>query len=308
MNRVERHYRRLVRLLPAEERAARGEEFLGLLLDMEGERSWPSVQETAALLWLAARRHLRSPATMGRSVGLVSVLLVVAATQPVVLVIPALLFRDAGPYFIASGNLPQSAYEAVSLSAAIAWAFGAYRTTLVLFTAAAADSLWTAYTTYVPSTGTWLYRFTLGNPGELVWYAASCVIVPVALAVVAWRKPARRPVPVGLACIAIAIVVQELGDPFWSPDIRFFIFNATWILGAACAATIALYARRSRWFVLIALVTAGFFAGMALYTLMPTELWLDLVVTLFAGKAMLLLVTQLANARRRTPAVADGTA
>jgi hypothetical protein len=308
VSRVERHYRRLVRLLPAEARAARGEEFLGLLLDMEDERSWPSVQETAALLWLAVLMHLRRPAIARIGIGLLSACLIVGATEPVAPVIPALLFKGAGRYFIASGSLPESAYEIVSLSAAIAWALGAYRTTLALFTAAAADSIFTAYTTYVPSTGTWLYRFTLGNPGEFVWYVVSCIGVPIALAVVAWRKPARRPVSVGFACIAIAIVMQDLTNPFWSPDMRFFIFNAAWILGIACAATVALYALRSAWSVLIALVVAGFVAGVALYTVVPSLLFLYLVVTLFAGKAAQLIAAQRRKGQRHTPATADGIA
>ncbi|HEY3869224.1 MAG TPA: hypothetical protein VGM10_12770 [Actinocrinis sp.] len=307
MNPVERYYRRLVRLLPPEERAARGEELLGLLLDMEEGRARPSPQETAALLWLVARRNLRSARAARLGVSLLGVFLIVLATEPVATVIPTVLFRGAGPHFY-SGSVPPALFELVSLSAAIAWALGAYRTTLTLYTATAASSIWTAYTIHAPSNGTWIHRYTFGNPGEFVSYILSCIVVPVALAVVARRKPARGPVAVGLTCIAIAIAVQDFTEPFWSPDIRFLIFNATWILGAACAATIALYARRSAWFVLIALVAAGFVAGTELYTLMPTQFWLDFVVTALAGKAAVLLVARLARARRRTPAVADGPA
>lgn len=59
MSYVERCYRRLIRLLPAEERAARGDELLGLLLDLESDRRLPSVREVAGLLALTVRLHAR---------------------------------------------------------------------------------------------------------------------------------------------------------------------------------------------------------------------------------------------------------
>ena len=39
---LERRYRRLLQLLPADHRAARGQELLGLLLDLDDGRSRPS--------------------------------------------------------------------------------------------------------------------------------------------------------------------------------------------------------------------------------------------------------------------------
>lgn len=59
MSYVERCYRRLIRLLPAEERAARGDELFGLLLDLESDRRLPSVREVAGLLALTVRLHAR---------------------------------------------------------------------------------------------------------------------------------------------------------------------------------------------------------------------------------------------------------
>ncbi|GAA5186693.1 hypothetical protein GCM10023322_33520 [Rugosimonospora acidiphila] len=58
MNPLERRYRRLLNLLPADHRVARGEELLGLLLDLDHGRTRPTIRQTAGILGLALRLRL----------------------------------------------------------------------------------------------------------------------------------------------------------------------------------------------------------------------------------------------------------
>jgi hypothetical protein len=64
MDALERRYRTLVRLLPADHRAARGEELLGLLLDLDDGRAWPSPRQAAGVVALAARLRLGQGAAL----------------------------------------------------------------------------------------------------------------------------------------------------------------------------------------------------------------------------------------------------
>src|SRR5262249_4339740 len=58
MSPLEHRYRRLLRLLPEQHRAARGEELLGLLLDFDEGRSRPSTRQALGVLGLAIRLRL----------------------------------------------------------------------------------------------------------------------------------------------------------------------------------------------------------------------------------------------------------
>ncbi|NUO61804.1 MAG: hypothetical protein HOV71_28280 [Hamadaea sp.] len=60
MTPLERRYRRLIGLYPAPYRQDRGEEIVGTLLDMSGDRRWPSVRETTGLVVGAVRTHARA--------------------------------------------------------------------------------------------------------------------------------------------------------------------------------------------------------------------------------------------------------
>ena len=132
MSPLERRYRRLLRLLPATHRAARGEELLGLLLDLDRPPT-PSPHEALNIIALAIRLRLTTPLPPALTTGL-SALLVAAGTQPagdtLDLFTGAVLATDmpaivsSWPQIIALGLLP--------LAPLIAWLCGATRTALTL--------------------------------------------------------------------------------------------------------------------------------------------------------------------------------
>jgi hypothetical protein len=61
---LERRYRRLLRLLPPDHRAARGDELLGVLLDIDAGRTRPSPRQALGVAGLALRLRLRGHATV----------------------------------------------------------------------------------------------------------------------------------------------------------------------------------------------------------------------------------------------------
>ncbi|GAA2603120.1 hypothetical protein GCM10010399_37470 [Dactylosporangium fulvum] len=61
---LERRYRRLLRLLPADHRAARGEELLGLLIDLDEGRTRPSLRQAVGVFGLALRLRLPRAASL----------------------------------------------------------------------------------------------------------------------------------------------------------------------------------------------------------------------------------------------------
>jgi hypothetical protein len=64
MTPLERRYRYLLRLLPADHRDARGAELLGLLLDLDEGRAAPSLRQASGVLLLATRLRLRDAASL----------------------------------------------------------------------------------------------------------------------------------------------------------------------------------------------------------------------------------------------------
>lgn len=76
MTPLERRYRYLLRLLPADHRDARGAELLGLLLDLDEGRATPSRRQAVGVLLLATRLRLRDAA----SLVLAALLITVAGT------------------------------------------------------------------------------------------------------------------------------------------------------------------------------------------------------------------------------------
>src|SRR5690349_11320588 len=99
MTPLERRCRRLLWLLPPDDRAARGEEIVGLLRDVSGDRPRPHPAEVWSLVWMAARLRLRSGRTFLVLLG--TALLVAAVTQPLGNLIDthtgAVLERDMEP-------------------------------------------------------------------------------------------------------------------------------------------------------------------------------------------------------------------
>jgi hypothetical protein len=133
---LERRYRRLLHLLPTGHRRARGEELLGLLMDIDHGRQYPSARETLSVLALAIRLRLHAISA--------------AAVAPVTVVLGALLIafytEEAGfTLDLFTGGADPSAmhdnlavwpqlvgYSALYLAPAAAWLLGAARTALVL--------------------------------------------------------------------------------------------------------------------------------------------------------------------------------
>ncbi|MBM0274392.1 hypothetical protein [Micromonospora tarensis] len=134
MSPLERRYRRLLRLLPASHRNTRGEELLGLLLDLDHGRRHPSRHETLNIIALAIRLRLTTPVTTAALTTGLSALLVAAGTQPAgdtldlftgaVLATDMPAITSSWPQMVALGLLP--------LAPLIAWLCGATRTALTL--------------------------------------------------------------------------------------------------------------------------------------------------------------------------------
>ncbi|HYU86119.1 MAG TPA: hypothetical protein VEK80_15070 [Kribbellaceae bacterium] len=67
MTPLERRYRRLMRLLPAQYRAARGEELVSLLLDLDSDRTRPRPAEVLSLVAFALRLRLAAVTVSART-------------------------------------------------------------------------------------------------------------------------------------------------------------------------------------------------------------------------------------------------
>lgn len=191
MSPLERRYRRLLRLLPATHRTARGEELLGLLLDLDDGRRHPSRHETLNIIALAIRLRLTTPVTTVALTTALSALLVAAGTQPagqtLDLFTGAVLATDmpaiiAGwPQIVALGLLP--------LAPLIAWLCGATRTALTL------------QAIFLTVTVGWFVIEMLNgadvginNPGQQLFSYAAPVLTLVLLAIAArerWTFPGR---------------------------------------------------------------------------------------------------------------------
>jgi hypothetical protein len=132
MSRVERCYRGLIRLLPAEERAARSDELLGLLLDLESGRQLPIAREVAGLLALAVRLHARQLGIGRLALGLFGAYLMVVTTTSGAQILARILAPDA--LLSARGfGLTGFALALACLGVAATWILGAYRVNLLLF-------------------------------------------------------------------------------------------------------------------------------------------------------------------------------
>ncbi|MGI5238338.1 hypothetical protein [Dactylosporangium sp. CA-139066] len=273
MDALERRYRALIRLLPADHREARGEELLGLLLDLDDGREWPSLRQGAGVAGLAVRLRLGQGAAL-----LASGLLVAASTGIAVTwaggarrwvtmepppIWPALLFAFAP--------------VALALAAAVTWRRGSGRLTAWLLAAeppaALAAMLYDART-------------------------APLVTLPAVLILATWLLPVER-ARLGLALSVAAsgalwAVVIGSGPPSapWPLDTRVGLALAVGGAGLGVLAA-GLMARRAGGLVRAAAWLAGTAAGtlvpnLAWYMLSGHLLWLlpaTLVAAVAAGAA-----------------------
>ena len=324
MKRVERCYRSLIRLLPAQERAGRGAELLGLLLDLEEDREWPSVQETGRLLGLAARLHLRRLALLPWGMALLGAYFMAVGCATTSQVLGYALDPGAGAAF-ASVDAWLVLFCLLQLAVAVSWLRGAYRVTLILVGVLVICQIDELRTVYIPGAGFQFFLFQLGGIGGLIWTAATCLLVPALLIAAIRRAPARASRPVGLAGFATALAVQTVlhigagasGLPLFGALFRHL---AGYLLIAACAATAGLCSRRRRsgsdsgsgsgsgsGAVVRGSVLAGLVGGWALSLVVPSYFAVILALVLCAGEAGHLVAARRAR-RARPDGIAVGTA
>lgn len=182
MTPLERRYRYLLRLLPADHRDARGAELLGLLLDLDEGRATPSLRQASGVLLLAMRLRLRDAA----SLVLAALLITVAGTvvgDALMVGIGSLVFaRDPGTSPLEVVLLVAGPW-ALRLSVVVPWLLGYRRVAL------AAQAALTLCTVLLP-----------GPDANRVTEFA----VLVTLSLVWWRRwPVPGPRLVLLACIPL---------------------------------------------------------------------------------------------------------
>ncbi|WP_410677279.1 hypothetical protein [Amycolatopsis sp. cmx-4-68] len=137
---LERRYRRLLRLLPADHRTARGEELLGLLLDLDSGRTRPSLRQAVGVFGLALRLRLPGAASLLLTAFLVASSTEIVATAYQVSAGAITVSADSG-FPIRNVTLALLMPALLRLAIAVAWILGARRTTLILCATLLAYSL-----------------------------------------------------------------------------------------------------------------------------------------------------------------------
>ncbi|WP_203995244.1 hypothetical protein [Virgisporangium aurantiacum] len=176
MTLLEKRCRRVVALLPRAERDARGEEVLGVLMDLSAGRTRPPLAEVVAVAGLSLRLRFATRANrfVVSAPVLVASLLMAVAPWPVGPVIRLLPSPPPG----IGGVLGFVAIIGLWLAAGTVWLFGLRRTAAVLWLAlAGATAVETVRTEHV-----------------VIWYLSTFTL-PVALAAAALVVAVRRGVP-----------------------------------------------------------------------------------------------------------------
>ncbi|MBQ1031280.1 hypothetical protein ABZ388_31370 [Micromonospora parva] len=286
MSSLERRYRRLLRLLPAAHRTARGEELLGLLLDLDHGRRHPSWHETLHIVALAIRLRLTTPVTTTALTTGLSALLVAAGTQPagqtLDLFTGAVLATDmpaiiAGwPQTVGLGLLP--------LAPLIAWLCGAARTAL------------TVQAIFLTATVGWFVVDARNggavgtNLGQQLFTTAVPVSILVLLVIAArerWTAP--RPRLFWWALVPLGILAWK-GTGAWGRHGVYVLDAVPTVLGILAAATAAVVAafavRRHRPAVIVGVGLTGFLAGW----LIPDPLLVNTAMRHFDGQPLPLAI------------------
>jgi hypothetical protein len=257
MDNLERRYRRLLRLLPADHRAARGEELLGMLLDLDGTRTSPSLRQAAGVLGLAMRLRLADSASMLLAGFLVAIGTAVSAAVYDLVSGNLTIIGSARWPIIVNMALP----NLLRLATAAAWILGARRTALAASGAVLASVL---------------VRTGFG--------AATTVDLAVlaVLAVAVWsRWPTPRPRIATLATIPFAVLLWILGAIWRRQDgIPVLVGHphpATWTLtvvgvigGTIIAGVLARHRSRRA---TLALLAAGVTIGAITPSVLPSLLY-----------------------------------
>jgi hypothetical protein len=235
--------------------------------------------------------------------GLLGAYLTVIGTNTASHMLAIGLDPGAGSAF-ASLDVSLVAIVAVGLAVVAAWMLGAYRTSLILFSALTGFRIHTL-AAYLPGTGFGIFLFMLGGIPGLIWDVLTCIGVPAALIMVVRHRPARPPRPVGLAGLAVAFAAQTIvyigsGPGGVSALTESCDRFAPWLLSVACAATIALHTRRQARPVLAAAMIAGLGGGWTLSVVMPQLVAGAVAVTLCAGESARVLSTRVGARTRQT--------
>jgi hypothetical protein len=254
MSELERRYRRLLRLLPADHRAARGEELLGLLLDLDDGRTRPSRRQVTGLIALSARLRLSALPAIGTL--LFSALLVASCTASLGNLIDvytgAALPSDL-PAFTA--GLPYLLTSALAqLGVAVAWVLGARRTAVVIYLALLADAARNQVAN--PSTDPLLAQIL-----PLMMLLAVLAILSAA-AIRRWRTP--RPRLLWLTAVALAVLAWKAIGAWGRYGIAVpapLDQRTRALLAIAVALLAAVLIRRRGWPVLVTASAAGLAAG-----------------------------------------------
>ncbi|WP_410821065.1 hypothetical protein [Micromonospora sp. 050-3] len=286
MSPLERRYRRLLRLLPATHRTARGEELLGLLLDLDDGRRHPSRHETLNIIALAIRLRLTTPVTTAALTTGLSALLVAAGTQPaghtLDLFTGAVLTTDmpaiisSWPQIVGLGLLP--------LAPLIAWLCGATRTALTL------------QAMFLTVTVGWFVFDVLNGAGmgtnlgqQIFAYAVPASILAL-LAIAArerWTVP--RPRLFWWALVPLGILAWK-GTGEWGRHGVYVLDAVPTVIGILAAATAAVAAafavRRHRPAVIVGVALTGFLAGW----LIPDPLLVNTAMQHFDGQPLPLAI------------------
>ncbi|MFI2711361.1 hypothetical protein ACH495_14665 [Micromonospora sp. NPDC018662] len=294
MSPLERRYRWLLRLLPATHRHARGEELLGLLLDLDHGRRHPSWHETLNIVALAIRLRLTTPVTTAALTTGLSALLVAVGTQPagqtLDLFTGAVLATDmpdiiAGwPQTVVVGLLP--------LAPLIAWLCGAARTALTLQAIFLVVNVGRFAVDVLSGAGMGI------NPGQQLLAYAPPVLIFVLLAIACrerWTVP--RPRLFWWALVPLGILAWK-GTGEWGrhgvyvPGAVPTVLGILAAAGAAVGAAIAV--RRHRPAVVLGVGLTGFIAGW----LIPDPLLANTTMRHFDGQPLPLaiLITMIAAA------------
>ncbi|MEV5211118.1 hypothetical protein AB0K35_26955 [Micromonospora sp. NPDC053740] len=286
MSPLERRYRRLLRLLPATHRSARGEELLGLLLDLDDGRRHPSWHETLNIVALAIRLRLTTPVTTTALTTGLTALLVAAGTQPaghtVDLFTGAVLATDMSA--IIAGWPQLAALGLLPLAPLIAWLCGATRTALTL------------QAIFLTVTVGWFVIDVLGgaglgiNPGQQLFAYAPPALTLALLAVAArerWAAP--RPRPFWWALVPLGILAWK-GTGEWGRHGVYVPDAVPTVIGVLTAATVAVGAafalRRHRPAVIVGVGLTGFVAGW----LIPDPLLSNTAMRHFDGQPLPLAI------------------
>lgn len=294
MSPLERRYRRLLDLLPEQHRAARGEELLGLLLDLDDGHARPSTRQTLGVIGLAIRLHLVGLTAADPVV--FSAFLVAFGTQQIANLIDAYIYMGISPTprpdvaIVTAVLLPRTLAQ---LSVVVAWVLGARRTALALQVTVfvfeiAIPPLFSPY-------GLAAGLAAVASLPGLLQIAVLCMLAVAARR--RWTKP--RPRPLWLATVALALLAWA-GDDLATRTHPMPPAYTGWVMAAVTATIAAILVHRRPWPAIAVSVLVGAGIGPLLpFALLHPNYWsLDGLAAVVLGTALLTGVTRSLTQRR----------